>query len=135
MKIHIAIPLIAIILIDLLWVGLISRRLYLWGIGQVQGSPAKLRPQYALLAYGVIALTIFYVVGPLMRFYLPSTANKFMVALKSAGLVAFVTYALYNLTSLAIYNNYPLPVALIDTCWATCSWTLVMTIFLWLSAK
>jgi len=90
---------LVILAIDTIWLTLIKTQ-YNKAIATIQGSPAFIRPIYAIPVY--IAL------GYLLTF--PRTKEQ-------AFFLGLCTYAVYDFTVLALFHKYPLNIALMDTLW------------------
>ncbi len=104
--------LVALIVLDLLWLGLVARPLYREGIGHLMAENADLKA--ALVFY------LFYV-GGLMYFGLRPHASKqgLIAAAQGGALAGLFVYASYDLTNMAVLKNWPLGLALIDMAWGT----------------
>ena len=48
------------------------------------------------------------------------------------GLVGFFIYGIYNFTSLSIYNNYSLNIAIMDTLWGIFLYSTSVTLYLFI---
>ncbi len=107
-----AAALVALIVLDLLWLGLVARPLYLEGIGHLMAENADLKA--ALVFY------LFYVSG-LLYFGLRPNASKpgLIAAARGGALAGLFVYASYDLTNMAVLKNWPLGLALIDMAWGT----------------
>jgi uncharacterized membrane protein len=88
---------ISLILFDFIWFSLSSKTVY--------KSVTKKPNIYA-------AILVYLVICSAIAVQLPKTFNE---ALVYGLLVGFVIYSVFNLTSYAIFNNWPLSTAIIDT--------------------
>ena len=88
---------ISLILFDFIWFSLSSKTVY--------KSVTKKPNIYA-------AILVYLVICSAIAVQLPKTFNE---ALVYGLLVGFVIYSVFNLTSYAIFNNWPLLTAIIDT--------------------
>jgi len=99
--------------LDLLWLGVIARPLYVQGIGHLMA--AKPNVGVAALFYAVFAagLVVFAVLpaGP---------APGWGRTLGMAALFGFFAYATYDLTNLATLDQWPVGLSVLDLCWGTC---------------
>ena len=85
--------------IDAIWLLAIQKR-YKAAIAKIQGSPPEFRPIYAVPVY----LALGYLLT------LPKNLTQ-------AFFLGLSTYAVYDFTVLALFKDYSLPMALMDTLW------------------
>lgn len=101
---------VAMVALDLLWLGVIARPMYQQGIGHLMAE----RPNIgvALLFYAVYALGLMlFVVLPNAE---PATWRATWLA---AALFGFFAYATYDLTNLATLKAWPWGLSLLDIAW------------------
>jgi uncharacterized membrane protein len=97
---------------DLLWITG-NRAFYNPRISRIQqGKPVSFRPTAAVVAYVLLLLTLFFVCMPLSRHY-QGQFPPWVVF----GVVGLCVYGVFNSTNYAIFADYPLDMALIDTLW------------------
>ena len=100
------------IVIDLIWLGLIAKPLYVQGMGHLMAEEPNL-----------VAGALFYLMFPigLVVFAIAPYEAKAGLrdALLAGGMFGFFAYATYDLTNLATLKNWPLGVALMDMAWGT----------------
>ncbi len=103
---------IAMFILDLIWLSQIAQPLYQTGIGHLMAAEPKLG--FAALFY------LMYVFG-LMWFALrPNAHDKGLKSTFISGAVfGFFVYASYDLTNLALLKDWPLKLSLIDMTWGT----------------
>lgn len=98
--------------IDLVWLGLVARDLYDAQIGTL------LKPDVNWAA--AIAFYLVFIAG-IVHFVLMPAVEKH--SLKQAALngaaFGFVTYATFDLTSLALIRDWPLLITVVDLAWGT----------------
>ena len=82
---------------------------------KIQNKPIAFRMTPAIIAYGLLVLNIVYILIPLTK-KLSNIKRSLVFAI--SGLVI---YGVYNATTYAIIENYPLHVAIIDTLWGLIS--------------
>ena len=104
------VSLVAFIVLDALWLGLIARSFYREQLGDL------LRPDprwgAALLFYGL------FVVGIVVLVTMPALERGSLVRAAGLGaLFGLVTYAAYDLTNLAVLRDFPAVVAVVDLAW------------------
>ena len=88
-----------ILFIDAFWLFAINKQ-YAAAVTKMQGSPPRYRPLYAVPVY----LALGYLL----------TLPKNMA---QAFLLGLCTYAVYDFTLLALFKDYSLKLALMDTLW------------------
>ena len=105
------------LLCDMLWLGLIAKKMYAEAYGSMLRLDAQgnLNPNYwaALLVY--VALVIGVVVFPAAK-----AGNSPMMGLIWGALFGLITYGVYDGTNYAVMDQWPGYIAIIDTLWGTC---------------
>jgi uncharacterized membrane protein len=98
--------------IDLIWLGLVSRGFYQKQLGFL------LSPSPNWLA--AIIFYLLFVAGLLVFVVVPGMeAGSLKVTLLRAALFGLITYATYDLTNLATVKNWPVLITLVDLAWGT----------------
>jgi uncharacterized membrane protein len=103
---------IAILVIDLLWLGVVAKNFYR---AQLRGLMLD-KPLWpaALLFYALFTIgSLYFVVSPAV------TAHDAVQALWRGGLFGFFGYQLYDLTNLATLKNWPVTMVVVDIAWGT----------------
>lgn len=101
---------IVYILIDLIWL-IGGKKLHNSQIKLVQKSDLTLRPLGAIM---------FYLVAPLGYFvFVKQIAKNKQEAFKYGALMGFLMYSTFDFTNLAVFKDYTLKYALMDTLWGT----------------
>jgi uncharacterized membrane protein len=77
----------------------------------IQNSEMKIRMPYAVLAYGLLLLTLFYICIPLSKEY------KQKQSWIQFAFVGLSIYGVYNLTNAAVFSKYPMDLCVVDTIW------------------
>lgn len=121
------ISIIALIILDFLWIFINKNRYANW-FKNVQHSPMKVKLIPAVIAYIVMIIGLVFIIIPNAK--RDRLNNNIIKALKHGALFGFVVYAIYNATNYAIFNNYSLNMAIIDTCWGTTVFFIVTLIAL-----
>ncbi len=106
-----AATLIALLAVDLLWIGVIAKPLYQAGIGHLMAPQPNLP-----------AALVFYLIFPLgllLFAVLPGAGGGWGKTLVSGALFGFFAYATYDLTNLATLKGWPLGLSLIDMAWGS----------------
>ncbi|MDD3113903.1 MAG: DUF2177 family protein [Candidatus Izemoplasmatales bacterium] len=97
--------------IDILWLGLIAKKLYAQYLGDLMG-PVRWVP--AIIFY------LLFIVGIVFFVIDPSIAKaSWSYALLAGMLFGFIAYATYDLTNLATLKGWPWQITLIDLVWGT----------------
>ncbi len=98
--------------VDLIWLGLVAKRLYQKEIGQL------LKPDV-----NWVAAMIFYalfIAGLVIFVLMPGVdANSLSKVMMLGAFFGLVTYATYDLTNLATLKDFTLKITLIDLTWGT----------------
>lgn len=96
--------------LDMLWLGVIAKNVYRQHMGHLLREsvhwPAAIT-FYLLFIGGVLYFSVF----PALR------QESLRVAMLNGVLFGFFTYMTYELTSLAVIKDWPLPIVFIDTLW------------------
>ena len=100
--------LVAVAVLDAVWLGVITKDLYRREMGSLMAE-----------SFRVVPAVLFYVLYPLAVVYLVlwnQPAGWLDAALRSAVL-GLAAYGAYNLTNLAIVRGWPVQLSLIDWTW------------------
>ncbi|MBR7741798.1 DUF2177 family protein [Phycicoccus sp. BSK3Z-2] len=103
--------------LDALWLGVVSRDLYEQQIGHLLAERANVGAAAAFYVVYVLGLTHFVV--------RPSLDRALGRSLVDAAAFGLVTYATFDLTTMAVMRDVPLVVVLVDLAWgaAVCTAT------------
>jgi uncharacterized membrane protein len=101
---------VAMIVLDLLWLGAIAKPLYQQGIGHLMAAQPRLAAAAAFYALYAMGLLVF-VIAP------QADAPGWGRTLAMGALFGLVAYATYDLSNLATLRDWPLRLALIDMAW------------------
>jgi len=106
------IALVVFVILDAIWLGIISRNLYSKYLGYIMTET----PNW-------IAAIIFYllfIVGIIVFVVFPGIEEKNLwISFGKAALFGLVTYATYDLTNLATIKSWPIQISIIDLIWGT----------------
>ena len=105
-----------ILLVDAFFLKMISRSFGKM-IKEIQGSEMKLRWNYAMVAYLLIIIQIYFLLVKSNR------------PLNNAFLLGATTYGIFDFTSMAILKNYKLNIALMDMFWGGTLYYIVLMLF------
>lgn len=107
-----AIALVVFLVIDIVWLTVISKTLYAQHLGYLMAPKAKLLA--ALLFYLLFVLGLqFFVLNPALA------SGSWKMALFAGMFFGLVTYATYDLTNLATIKNWPVLITVIDLVWGS----------------
>ncbi len=98
--------------IDMLWLGILAKKLYREQIGFLLKSDVNWMAAIAFYLLYVVGLIVFVVEPAIVR----SSASYALFAGMFFGLVS---YATYDLTNLATMKDWPLSITFIDMAWGT----------------
>lgn len=100
------------LVIDLLWLGVIAKDFYARQLGSLMREDVNWTA--ALLFYAI------YVAGVLTLAVWPALQTRSLGrALLLGGILGFVAYAAYDLTSLAVMRGFPPGMVAVDMVWGT----------------
>ncbi len=98
--------------IDMLWLGVVAKNFYREQIGSLM--KADVNWFAAVLFYFIfIAGMVFFVIAPALE------KGSWRYALFAGAAFGFVTYATFDLTSLALMKDWPVLVTVVDLAWGT----------------
>ncbi len=103
---------IAMVALDLIWLGFIAKPIYLRGIGHLMAEQANVLVAvlfYAMFPVGVMV----FAVAPV-----PDGAG-WIKSVLLGGLFGLFAYATYDLTNLATLKSWPISLSVIDVAWGT----------------
>jgi uncharacterized membrane protein len=119
------ITLVVFLVLDAIWLGVISRRLYQAQIGFLMAKKPKWAAAGVFYLLFVVGLVVFCVSPGIREGSLGQAAWR-------AALFGLVTYATYDLTNLATVEGWPLLVTIIDLAWGTTLATATTLLSVWL---
>ena len=104
--------LVCLLTVDLIWLLGIAKNLYRDEMGDLMASEPKL---FAALAFYLIyALGVcIFVIGPAL------SKQSLIYALQYGALFGFFCYMTYDLTNLAVIQNFPTRLAFVDMAWGS----------------
>lgn len=105
--IHLILIIIALVIIDSIWMYTIHGKFNSM-IKQIQGQDIKLNWPYVILIYIVIAGAIYY--------FTNDCKDNYCVLL-NAFVFGITSYAVFDLTNLAIFKDWDLMIAIADIIW------------------
>ncbi len=115
---------VAVAVLDAVWLGLVAKGLYQREMGSLMADPVR-----------VVPAALFYVLYPLAVVYLVlwnQPASLLDAALRSAVL-GLAAYGAYDLTNMAVVRDWPVRLSLIDWTWGGVITTLAGSAGYWAS--
>jgi len=104
---------IVLLLIDISWVGLIAKNIYLENLSHLLNySNGAFSPN----GYAAILVYVLVVVG-IICFVLPQANGNYLRALIWGAVFGLVIYGIYNFTNFATLTGWPLNLSFIDLAW------------------
>lgn len=103
--------LISYLILDALWLGVISKSHYQEAIGHLMRKQYPVAPW--VLFYVMYAAAILYLV------VWPNQSQSILTILTSGAVLGMASYGAYNLTCYAILKDWPLNITLMDWAWGT----------------
>jgi len=96
---------VVLLVIDAIYLKFIGGPFYSLAVKKIQGSEIKFRMYSAFIVYIILITGLYYfVIGP----------NK---TAKEGAFFGLAVYGVFDFTNHAILDNYPLPLAMMDTIW------------------
>jgi uncharacterized membrane protein len=125
---HYLIALVVFTLIDLVWLLVISKKLYRDKIGHLMADKANL-PAAAVFYLLFIAAMVFFVILP------ASEKQSLLYALGAGAFFGLITYATYDLTNLATLRDWPVSITVIDLAWGTFITSATSVLTTWIGGR
>lgn len=98
--------------VDLVWLGLVAKDLYAHFLGDLLAEQPNRTA--AVLFYAIfIAGLVYFAIGPALE------EGSWSKALVAGAVYGLVTYATWDLTSLAVLKDFPVGIVPIDMAWGT----------------
>ena len=98
--------------IDLVWLGVVARPLYLRAIGHLMAENAN--PGFAVVFYLMYAFGLIY-----LGLRPNTTTQGIKPAFFAGAALGLFAYATYDLTNLAVLREWPVWLSVIDVAWGT----------------
>lgn len=118
------ISIIALIIIDYLWLGILYYDSYRKTIESVQKTKLTGRLLGGLVVYIALALIIVFWIIP--RIQLESKQNNLLLtSFIYGGILGGLIYAVFDFTNYTIFTNWDLKTSIVDTLWGMILMTLV----------
>jgi uncharacterized membrane protein len=98
--------------LDLVWLGLVAQGLYEHFLGDLLADPPNAAAAFVFYAIFVAGL-VYFVIAPAIE------EQSARTAVVRGAAFGFVTYATWDLTSLAVIEGFPVGIVPIDLAWGT----------------
>ena len=112
---------VLMLILDAIWLTL-NKPMYGKLVKAIQGSDLKVSLLPAIVAYVIMYIGMVVLVIPTI---LASKDNSIQNVVRIAGTFGFSVYGIFNATNMAIFKNYSVTTALLDTVWGTLLYTFV----------
>jgi uncharacterized membrane protein len=121
-----AVALPTFLILDLLWLGVVARSFYQTHMGHLMRADVNWVAAVVFYLVFVVGIVVFVVWPAIER-------ESLGHALLLGAFFGLVTYAAYDLTSLAVMEGFPLKIALVDLVWGAvlCASVSAITYSLW----
>ena len=117
MKLNIPSILFVYLIVDLIWISA-NYKMYNEAVVRIQGKKIHFRTVSAIISYSLLIINIYFILIP----YTKKLKTR-IARIQAFALSGLVIYGVYNATTYAIIDNYPLHVAIIDSLWGMASHT------------
>lgn len=99
-------------LVDILWLGFISKKLYRKHLGFIMAP--KVNWAAAIIFYSLFIVgLVFFVINPALE------RSSLIYAILVGGFFGLITYGTYDLTNLSTLKDWPLFITVVDLIWGT----------------
>ncbi|NLY37124.1 MAG: DUF2177 family protein [Tissierellia bacterium] len=106
------ITVVVFFLVDILWLGFISKNLYKKYLGFLMAP--KVNWTAAIIFYSLFIVgLVFFVINPALE------KSSLIYAILVGGFFGLITYATYDLTNLSTLKDWPLIITVVDIVWGT----------------
>lgn len=103
---------VAFSVIDFIWLAKVAPKIYRDNIGHLMADKPNVPAAIAFYSIFLIGLLVFVIIPALQK-------SSFAHAAIYGALFGFFTYATFDLTSNAIFKNWPFKITAIDMVWGT----------------
>ena len=105
---------IFVFIVDLIWVGKITRTKWDINIENIQGIPLKPNTTFAILSYICLIGGLIYFVQNESQI---NKNNYIQKSLINGAIFGLVVYGVYDLTNLSLFKNWNINLAITDIIW------------------
>jgi uncharacterized membrane protein len=114
--------------VDVFWLGVVAQPLYDAQLGHLLADEFNLGAAAAFYLLYLVGL-VHFAIRPLEP---PRPLRR---TLLDAGLYGFFTYMTWDLTSMAVFRDFPLVVVLVDIAWGTSVCILIAAVTVWVMGR
>jgi len=114
--------------VDVFWLGVVAQPLYNAQLGHLLADEFNLGAAAAFYLLYLVGL-VHFAIRPLEP---PRPLRR---TLLDAGLYGFFTYMTWDLTSMAVFRDFPLVVVLVDVTWGTSVCILIAAVTVWVMRR
>lgn len=115
---------------DFVWLSL-QKPMYENMVYKVQYSDLRVRMPGALIAYFLMFVSLAFIIVPLVKnLKIKNIKDALVASIRYGGILGLVIYGIYNATNFAIFKNYSIEAAIIDTLWGVFIYTLITFIYI-----
>jgi uncharacterized membrane protein len=118
---NIVVIIVLFIILDFIYVSAVASK-YSMMISKIQNAPFKINAISAMLSYVVLIITLVFVVFPYATQKVSgdrSVTSLVKASFLSGFLIGFAVYGIFNTTNVAIFKDYSIALALLDTLWGS----------------
>jgi len=112
-----SVSILVFIILDLLWLALISNRYYFKHLGylsEMEGGKIKFNLPVGLFVQAIIAMGLAAFIYITLHI-----DNSLSGSITAGSFLGLVLYCTYDLTNLSFVKGYPLPITIVDIIWGT----------------
>ena len=128
---------ISFVLLDVCYVSFV-KGYYVKMIATIQGGrPMKINKVFVMLSYLVLLFTITFIVIP-YAIEMKKSNNTFSnvyIAFSVGAFIGLSIYGIFNTTNIAMFKDYSVSIALLDTIWGTFLFFISTYIYLLMSTN
>jgi uncharacterized membrane protein len=122
------VAIVAFLVIDLLWLGVVARSFYQAQMGHLMKANVNW--------FAAMAFYLVFVSGIVILVVMPALDRQSLgQAIALGALFGLVTYAAYDLTNLATLEGFPVTVAIVDLAWGAVLCASVSAVTYWVGSR
>ena len=127
---EIVLAFLVMVVCDFIWLTL-QKPMYQNMVYKVQYSDLRVNMPGALVAYFLMFVSIAFIILPLVKNLKINTFKDAVLAsIRYGGILGLVIYGIYNATNFAIFKNYSIETAIIDTLWGVTIYSFITFIII-----
>ena len=110
------ITIVVILIIDCIWL-YTNKNNYNNLVKKIQGFDIQLNLIGTFLSYLCVIAGLFIFSIPMIKYDYEKEKSLLLLSIKYGGLMGLIIYGVINATNIAIFKNYNINIAIIDTIW------------------